>query len=167
MSETTFTVKDDAQTLVIERVFPAPRSNVWAAWTTPELFSKWWGPRGWNTIVKHMDFSNGGYLHYGMKCEDPQQTDWYGQISWGRSTYSNIDAENSFDYDDAFSDEDGNITPNMPVMKIHLQFDDVDGSTKITSTSMFDKPEDLKQVIDMGMKEGLEQSWDRLEELVS
>ena len=47
MSDTTFTIQDDKKTLVIDRVFPAERSKVWEAWTTPELFAKWWGPRGW------------------------------------------------------------------------------------------------------------------------
>ena len=167
MSETKFTIKEDKKTLVVERVFPATRSKVWAAWTTPELFSKWWGPRGWNTIVKHMDFSNGGYLLYGMKCEDPQQTDWYGQTSWGKSTYSDIDAESSFNYQDVFCDENGNVTPNMPVMNILITFQEQVDNTVVTSTSVFDSPHDLEQVITMGMKEGLSQTWDRLEELVS
>ena len=165
MRETKFTILDDEKTLVVERTFPAPRSNVWAAWTTPELFAKWWGPRGWTTEVKHMDFQPGGYLLYGMKCEDPQQTDWYGKYSWGKSVYDQIDAENSFSYTDYFSDENGVVTPGMPVMKIDLVFAEVDGETSVTSTGVFESPEALKQVIEMGMKEGLTQTWDRLEEL--
>lgn len=80
MNETKFTIQDDNKTLVVERVFYAPRSKVWAAWTTPELFVKWWGPNGWETTVKHMDFKEGGYLLYGMKCEDPEQTECTANI---------------------------------------------------------------------------------------
>jgi uncharacterized protein YndB with AHSA1/START domain len=167
MTETKFTVGDDKKTLTIERVFSAPRSKVWAAWTTPELFAKWWGPRGWNTIVKHMDFTNGGYLHYGMVCQDPEQKDWYGKTSWGKSIYNDIKAENSFRYIDEFCDEHGQITPGMPAMDIHMEFIEQDGTTRVVSTTVFDKPEDLEQVIKMGMKEGLTQTWDRLEELLA
>jgi uncharacterized protein YndB with AHSA1/START domain len=166
MSETTFTVQDDKRTLVVERTFQAPRSKVWAAWTTPEIFVQWWGPRGWQTTVKHQEFTNGGSMLYGMKCEDPEQTDWYGQISWGKSTYSDIDAESSFVYTDIFCDENGVETPGMPAMKIKLEFIESDGVTHVVSTSHFDKPEDLEQVIAMGMEAGLKQTWDRLEELL-
>lgn len=167
MSQTTFTIKEDKKTLVVERTFGAPRSKVWAAWTTPEMLEKWWGPKGWTTTVKHMDFNNGGYLHYGMKCEDPEQKDWYGKTEWGKSTYSDIDPENSYTYADAFCDEDGNVTPGMPIVNINMQFIEENGTTRVVSTTVFSKPEDLEQVIAMGMKEGLEQTWDRLEELLA
>ncbi len=35
--------------LVIERVFDAPREQVWKAWTEPERIARWWGKRGWST----------------------------------------------------------------------------------------------------------------------
>ncbi len=164
MSETNFTIQDDKKTLVVERTFDAPRSRVWQAWTTPELFAKWWGPRGWSTTVKHMDFTEGGYLLYGMKCEDPAQTEWYGQYSWGKSTYSTINPESSFTYTDEFCDENGQVTPDMPAMVTDVRFIETDDKTQIVSTSVFDSPEALDQVIAMGMKDGLTQTWDRLEE---
>jgi len=163
MSQTTFTILDDRRTLVVERTFRAPKRKVWAAWTTPELLERWWGPKGWKTVIKHMEFREGGHQHYGMVCEDPDQTDWYGRTSWGKSTYHRIDAENAFDYTDAFCDENAVVTPGMPVMEIRVAFAARDGSTTVTSTSVFATPEALKQVIDMGMEEGLTQTWDRLE----
>lgn len=167
MSETTFTVQDDNKTLIVERVFKAPKSKVWAAWTTPELFVKWWGPRGWQTTVKHMDFQEGGYLLYGMKCEDPEQAEWFGKYSWGKTTYNSIDAENSFDYTDEFTDENGTATPDMPSMNIKVTFHEEDGVTRLTSITEFPSAEALKQTVEMGMKDGLTQTWDRLEETLS
>jgi uncharacterized protein YndB with AHSA1/START domain len=166
MSETKFTVQNDKKTLVIERNFSAPRSKVWAAWTTPELFAKWWGPKCWETTVKHMDFREGGYLHYGMTCQEPEDKEWFGKTSWGKSTYHNIDAENGFDYTDYFCDENGNVAPGMPAIDISLQFVEEDGFTRVVSTSVFAKPEDLEKVIAMGMEDGIRQTWDRLDELV-
>ncbi len=167
MSNTTFTVKDDKKTLVIVRTFNAEPAKVWAAWSQPELFVQWWGPTGWTTTTKHFDFSEGGYNHYGMKCEDPAQKDWYGQTTWGKMTFKNIKPEMSFGYVDAFCDENAIVTPGMPLSDTFQEFIAEDGKTKVVSTTIFEKAEDLEQVIAMGMQEGLEQTWDRLEDLVS
>ncbi len=165
MTDTTF--KSEGKTLLVERVFSAPRERVWKAWTTPEEFAKWWGPRGWETTVKEMNFAPGGRLLYSMKCMDENQKEWYGQESCGVSTYSEIDEPNGFTYTDEFSDADGNITPDMPKMVIKMTFEEIEGGkTKVSSYTEFAKEEDLKTVIDMGMEEGLKQTWDRLEELL-
>lgn len=81
MSNTRFMISEDKTVLTAERSFAAPRSKVWAAYTTPELFAKWWGPTGWETVVPHMDVTPGGYLLYGMQCKDSAQVDWYGKTS--------------------------------------------------------------------------------------
>lgn len=167
MGETKFAVQDDNKTLVVERVFQAPKNKVWRAWTTPELFVKWWGPRGWSTTVKEMDFTEGGHLLYGMKCEDPDQAEWYGKYSWGKSTYKHIDAENSFNYTDEFTDEKGTTMPGMPAMDIKVEFYEDNGTTRLVSTTQFPSPEALTQTVEMGMKEGLTQTWDRLEEMLA
>ena len=33
------------QEIIITRVFDAPRELVWKAWTDPEHFQRWWGPK--------------------------------------------------------------------------------------------------------------------------
>ena len=167
MSNMTFTPDLPNKKLTVERTFDAPREKVWKAWTDSDMFASWWGPRGWSTTVKHMDFTNGGYLLYGMKCEDKNQTDWYGQISWGKSVYRDIDEPNQFTYVDHFCDADGNINKDMPVMTIQVRFHDSDGKTKVTSLSLFESETALQQVLDMGMRPGLEQTWDRLAEMLA
>jgi uncharacterized protein YndB with AHSA1/START domain len=166
MSETKFTVLDDRKTLVVERTFSAPRSKVWQAWTTPDLFVQWWGPTGWTTEAKEFNFSEGGSLLYGMKCEDPAQGEWYGKTSWGKMTFSNINPESSFDYMDEFTDENGTVTPKMPITRTEMKFEEQNGKTHVVCSGYYDSPEALEQVMALGMKEGLTQTWDRLEELV-
>jgi uncharacterized protein YndB with AHSA1/START domain len=129
---------------------------------------KWWGPRGWETIVKEMSFSEGGRLQYCMKCLDPNQKEWYNQESCGLSVYETIDEPNSFTYTDYFTDNEGTINHDMPAMKIEMKFEETaDGKTKVTSISEFASEDDLKKVTDMGMEQGLKETWDRLDELVS
>lgn len=46
MSETNETPELSEQRMVISRVFDAPRTQVWKAWTDPQTLSGWWGPNG-------------------------------------------------------------------------------------------------------------------------
>ena len=44
------------QGLVIERIFDAPRELVWRAWTEPEHFMRWYGPKGMTLPTCEIDF---------------------------------------------------------------------------------------------------------------
>jgi uncharacterized protein YndB with AHSA1/START domain len=46
--------------LVIERIFDAPRSLVFKAWTEPQHLVRWYGPRGFTTPSYNMDLRPGG-----------------------------------------------------------------------------------------------------------
>lgn len=48
--------------LEISRIIKAPRTAVWAAWTTPESFAKWWVPHPAACRVEAMDMRPGGAL---------------------------------------------------------------------------------------------------------
>ncbi len=152
--------------LTLERTFNAPRQKVWDAFTKPELFVKWWGPRSWSTEVKEFRFSEGGVNHYGMKCEDQAQADWYGKYSWGKMVFSNIKPIDSYDYLDYFSDEHGAVNNDLPSSVTKTQFIDETDKTKLISVTEFPDEKALQMVIDMGMIPGITETWDRLEELV-
>lgn len=159
-------VLTDGATLTVDRLFNAPLKDVWDAWTVQEQFKKWWGPRGWTTTVKHFDFSVGGYMHYGMKCEDPAQGEWFGKTSWGKFVYESINNLDSITYTDYFVDENCVVDEQMPATKTVMKFEQVSGGTRIISSSEMASEEALKQLIDMQMIEGLKQTWDRLEEML-
>src|SRR5687768_5452371 len=126
MNENKVTKDEAARTLKMERLFNAPRDRVWKAFTTDEI-NKWWGPRGWETTTKHMDFSPNGYWLYGMKCVDENQGEWFGQESWGKSVYETIDEPNGYTYTDYFADANGDEQPNMAVTKVKMEFFEEDG----------------------------------------
>ncbi len=56
--------------LVIERVFEAPRSLVFKAWTDPEHLAQWWGPKGFTNPVCEMDVRPGGAIRIVMRAPD-------------------------------------------------------------------------------------------------
>ena len=165
MSNITFTKDMENNALVVEQVINAPREKVWQAWTTPELYVKWWGPRGWEATAKHMDFRPGGYLLYGMKCVDKDQGEFYGQEVWGKSVYKAIDEPNEFTYEDYFVDAESNVNQDMPATTITVKFiDEGDGKTRIINRSVLESPEALKQLVEVGFEQGFRETLERLAE---
>lgn len=164
----TTVIKDaDNRALVMERVFDASRERVWQAWTDPEIFSNWWGPRGWQTEVKDADFRTGGSMAYGMKCIDENQGEWFGKTSWGKMVFDEVDAPQKLVYKDYFCDENGQVSTEMPVATITMEFVEQDGKTMVRSSSVFDTREGYDTVIAMGVVEGATETWDRLAEVLA
>lgn len=154
----------EGQVLVLERVFNAPRELVFQVFSDGEHLKQWWGPRGWEVTVSKMDFRPGGSWHYCMKCLDRDQGDFYGMESWGKSVYQEIEEPEKIVLIDYFSDAEGVITEGMPASTSTITFVEQDGKTKLINRAEYDSPEALKTVLDMGMEEGISQTWDRLEE---
>lgn len=144
------------RTFVIERVFDAPRELVFEAFSKPEHLKHWWGPKGWTLPVCELDFRPGGVWLYCMRGPG-------GEESWGKATYQEIKPPEKIVYTDDFVDSDGNVLEGTPQMQITLTFEDSDGKTKVINHAVFESAEALKSVLDMGMTEGLKQTWDRLE----
>ena len=59
--------------LRITRVFDAPRSLVFKAWTEPERIKQWWGPPGAVTLSCEMDFRPGGLWRTRTKAPDGRE----------------------------------------------------------------------------------------------
>ncbi|AHV99595.1 SRPBCC domain-containing protein [Paenibacillus sp. 7124] len=154
----------EGQELVLERVFDAPRELVFKAFSEAEHLKHWWGPRGWTLPVCNIDFRPGGVWHYCMKCVDEKQGDFYGMESWGKAVYEEIVEPESIVYTDYFSDAEGNVTDGMPSSQITMIFVEQEGKTKVISRGRFESAEALKTVMEMGMEQGITETWDRLEE---
>lgn len=51
------------RTVVISRVFDAPRELVFEAWTAPELLVRWFAPHGCSFHIERIDVRPGGGFH--------------------------------------------------------------------------------------------------------
>ncbi|MDQ0088824.1 uncharacterized protein YndB with AHSA1/START domain [Paenibacillus anaericanus] len=156
--------KVEGNVLILEREFNAPRELVFQAFTQAEHLKQWWGPRGWSLPVCHVDFREGGVWHYCMKCEDKNQGDFYGMESWGKATYREIVVPEKIVYMDYFSDAEGNVAEDMPQTLVTLTFIETDNGTKVINRGEYATAEGLKQVMDMGMMQGITETWNRLVE---
>ena len=167
MSNGTMTSRvENEKVLVLERVFDAPRELVFRVFKEPEHLQRWWGPRGWELPVCTVDFRPGGVWHYCMKCVDPNQGQFYGMESWGKAVYKEIVEPEKIVYTDYFSDAEGNVNEALPATDVTMAFIEQDGKTKIVSRAEYVTAEALQTVIDMGMLQGIGETWDRLDEML-
>ncbi|HEV8339686.1 MAG TPA: SRPBCC domain-containing protein [bacterium] len=120
--------------LFITRVFDAPRELVWKAWTEPERFKRWWGPKGFTAPFCKIDLREGGTYLNSMRSAE-------GQEFWSTGVYREIVPIERLVYTDSFADENGNVVPashyglsaDYPVeFLVTVTFEDDDGKTKLT-----------------------------------
>jgi len=154
--KTQVVTEPENRTLIISRVFDAPRALVFAAFTKPEHLAQWWGPKGWTLPVCTVDFRPGGVWHYCMRGPN-------GEESWGRAVYREIVEPERIVSVDAFSDAEGNVVAGMPAMVITLTFEEHDGKTTLTNRAQFTTVADVEAALAMGMMQGLTETWDRLD----
>lgn len=155
---------ENDRVLVLERVFDAPRNLVFNMFKEPEHLKHWWGPRGWELPICKVDFRVGGVWHFCMKCVDENQGHFFGMESWGKAVYKEIVEPEKIVLVDCFSDAEGNTNDSLPSTEVTLEFVDLGGKTKVINRSEYVSVEALKTVMDMGMLQGITETWDRLEE---
>jgi uncharacterized protein YndB with AHSA1/START domain len=90
--------------LVITRDFDAPRALVWKAWTSPEHFRRWWGPKDFTAPVADFDLRVGGRYFWCMRS--PEGKDFYTT-----GVFREIVPPERLVYTDSFADEKGNAVP--------------------------------------------------------
>ena len=90
--------------MVITRVFDAPRSLVWKAWTDPDMVMRWWGLKTFTSPFAKIDLRVGGRYLYAMRSPE-------GKDFWNTGTYREIVPMERITATDSFSDQNGNIVP--------------------------------------------------------
>lgn len=154
-----FLVDMEKNTMTIKRVFDAKRKRVWDCYTKHELLDQWFAPKPLTTRTKSMDFRDGGHWHYVMI--DPT-----GPEYWGRMDYQTVSPIDNYTALDGFCDATGALTPDLPRSQWNVTFTDQGNRTLVETVVSYQSAEALQQVIDMGMKEGLTSTLERLDELL-
>jgi uncharacterized protein YndB with AHSA1/START domain len=66
--------------LVLSRLFRAPISQVFAAWSSPEALAHWWGPKDFTLPICELDFRPGGAYRMVMRGPDGTDYPFHGQF---------------------------------------------------------------------------------------
>ena len=109
--------------LILTRVFDAPRSLVFKAWTEPEHLAQWFGPQGFTSTVLRNELRPGGA--YRIYMRGPA-----GDDHWTQGIYREIDEPRRLVMVGSWADAQGN--PTRPEATLTLTFEDVGGKTKMT-----------------------------------
>jgi len=154
-----FVVDKEKNTLTVKKEFAANRQLVWDCHTKSEFLNRWFAPKPFTTKTKSMSFQEGGHWLYAMIDPD-------GKEYWGRTDYTKINPIDNYTALDAFSNEKGEVNPDLPRAIWVVSFQDLAENTLVQTVVTYKSLTDLETVINMGMKEGITSTMESLDDLL-
>lgn len=150
-------VNSDERMIIHAREFNAPRNLVFNAWTDPVKIGKWWGPTGFTTSTKQMEFSTGGEWIFTM--HGPDGTDYPNHI-----VYTGIKEPEKIQYDHY---KWKNSIKDSPLFKSTVTFEDLGGKCRVQMQLLFPTVEKRSEAVEFGAIEGGKQTLNRLAEFLN
>jgi len=139
----------------IVREFDAPRERVFRAHTDPDLLKQWLGPRRLTMRIEHCDVTRGGSYRYFHIDEDGTEYGFWGSFHEVRpaelivQTFGFDGSPDEVSLEKATFEELGN------------------GRTRLRVVSVVDSVEARDAMLASGMTDGINQSYERLDELLA
>lgn len=140
-------------TIVLTRVFDAPRRRVYDALTKPELLKQWFGPRGWNLVECSVDLRVGGRWRFVLRGPDGRDMGMGGEYRELTPPDGSVHTEGHDDF------------PGESVVTTVLT--EAAGRTTLTGTIQYPSMMVRDAVLASGMEHGAAESHDRLAELLA
>ncbi|MFC5703377.1 SRPBCC family protein [Cohnella faecalis] len=141
--------------IVITRMFEAPRTLVFQAWTDNRHLARWWGLTGFTITTRSQDFRPGGEWRFDM--HGPDGTDYPNKI-----VYGDIEPPERLVYIHGDDSDDGGH------FEVTVTFEEQGSGTLLTMRSLFPTAEERDRVVrEYGAIEGGKQTLDRLAEFLA
>jgi uncharacterized protein YndB with AHSA1/START domain len=140
----------------IERAFDAPRDLVLRAWTDPELVVRWLGPRRLRMRIDRWQLDDQGGTYRYVHAGDDGVEHWF-HGSFHRTTADPFTLLQTFEYEGA----PGHVSLD------ELSLVERDGHTLAHIRSVHQSVEARDAMIEAGMAEGLDDGFERLDELLA
>jgi len=153
---TKITAEPEKQEIIITREFDAPRELVFKAFTDPELYTQWLGPRGLTMTLETFEPRNGGSWRYIQKDAEGNEYAFHGV---NHEVLSPERIIGTFEFE--------GLPEKGHVILETARFEELPGNrTKLTSQSVFLSVVDRDGMLQSGMEEGVNDSYNRLDELL-
>jgi uncharacterized protein YndB with AHSA1/START domain len=154
MPKRNLVVVPNQHSIVATCFIDAPRDLVFKVMNDPETIPQWWGPRVLTTVVDKMEPWSGGSWRYVVSNTKGDEWAFHG-------VYHTIEAplQTVFTYE--YEGLPGKVSLET------TKYEDQDGGTLLTTTSIFQSVEDRDDMMASDMQEGSDQTMDRLEELLT
>jgi uncharacterized protein YndB with AHSA1/START domain len=154
MGKTEISAPPGVPQIVVTREFAAPRELLFRAFTEPELFVQWLGPRGLTTTIESFDLRHGGAWRYVSRDTDGSEYAFRGVF---HGTPSPDHLVQTFE----FEGWPGRVSLET------ARFEGQNGSTLLRQISVYQSVEDRDAMIESGMESGMNEGFDRLDELLA
>ena len=151
-NQTTSERKSDRE-LVTTRTFDGPARFVFEAWTTPELFKRWWLPKstGMSLLSCEMDVRVGGGYRLEFDLGDSKSMAFFGRYlevtPCSRLVWTNEESD------------DGAVTT--------VTFEEKDGRTLLVLQDLYPSKEALDEAVSSGSTGGFDEQFEQLDELLA
>lgn len=159
MPITSVTKNPEDLTMTVVADFGVPVERLWDAYADPRQLEKFWGPVEWPATFTRHDMFPGGRSEYAMRGPD-------GEVSAGFWEFVSVDRPKSFEVIDGFANEDGSSNPEMPRMRMTFAFEETNSGSRVTNTTYFASVEQLQQLVDMGMEEGMRSAMSQMDAVI-
>jgi uncharacterized protein YndB with AHSA1/START domain len=153
---TKITAEPGKQEIIIEREFDAPRELVFKAFTDPKLYAQWLGPRGLAMKLETFEPRNGGSWRYIQKDQNGNEFAFHG-VNHEVAAPERIIGTFEFE----------GLPEKGHVILQTARFVAMPGNrTLLSSQSVFQSVADRDGMLQSGMEVGVNDSYDRLDELL-
>lgn len=155
-NKTTILAEPGRQEMLITREFDAPRELVFKAFTDPELYIQWLGPRRLTMTLETFEPRSGGRWRYLQKDQSGNEFGFHGVYHEVRAPERIID---TFEFEGL--PQAGHVALET------LTLEELPGGrTRLTAQSVFQSVADRDGALQSGMEEGLHDSHERLTALL-
>lgn len=159
MSVTSLDKDLDSLTLTLVADFDASAERVWELWADPRQLERWWGPPGYPATVEEHELAPGGRVAYYMTGPEGEKFPGWWRIE-------SVEPPKSLQFVDGFADQDGKPNTDMPTTTVWMQLSEHEGGTRMELRSTFASREQMEELENMGMMEGLQQSVSQMDALL-
>jgi uncharacterized protein YndB with AHSA1/START domain len=143
-----------ANSIQIVREFDAPASQLFRAYTQPDLVKQWLcGPRGWSLISCEIDLRVGGRQQFAMRHQDGREMHWGG-------TFQEVVPDRRLVHTEVFSDDwTGGET------LVEMEFQQIGMRSRLVQTMHLSSEQARDNALRSGMETGMEASYATLDRL--
>ncbi|MGB3685152.1 MAG: SRPBCC family protein [Ornithinimicrobium sp.] len=160
MPVTSITKDPAALTMTVVADFAVPVQRLWEAYADPRQLEKFWGPPECPATFTRHDAAPGGWSAYEMPMPD-------GAVSRGYWQWLAVEPGQSFEVLDGFATPDGVPNAEMPSMRAVFAFESTPGGARVTTTSYFSSAEDLANLLEMGMEDGMKAAMGQIDAVLA
>jgi uncharacterized protein YndB with AHSA1/START domain len=156
--EAAITLPSDRE-ITITREFDAPRELVFECHTDADLYRQWYGlAAAADTTVCEIDFRVGGRWRSSQSFDDHGPETVTVTFS---GEFREVDPPNGYVFTESYEGFPG------PPAIVTMRFEEVDGRTRLTSTSEYETTEIRDIVMQSGMEHGVREMYSRLDAILA